>query len=342
LCPTATRPGAEATPVDSSNLAQLLLVVEIDRRFSKRMHDNRQRSSGGPRCVRRRLGFICFAISCSGLLASCVPRERPDEKSAAPKPSAPPPTSERELAPAPTDPDPDPDPEPGVRVAPIEQRPASSAQTPASAGGTGPLDPLLVGVFSDDFERAGAAPELGTNWRATSAAWSLSNGRLCGENARNHPIWLARRLPVNAVIEFQASTESSDGDIKAEFWGDGRSAASGQSYTDATSYLTVFGGWKNRFHVLARIDEHAPDRREIKLVPGGADSISSTVLPRRVYRFHVERRDGRTVRWLVDDMEILTYPDTEPLAGPGHEHFGFNDWQVRLCFDNLRVTALQD
>jgi hypothetical protein len=201
-----------------------------------------------------------------------------------------------------------------------------------------PADPLVDAIFSDDFNRS----ELGPNWRATSPVWKLSEGRLCGENARNHPVWLARRLPKNAVIEFQASSDSSDGDIKAELWGDGRSSASGQSYTDATSYLTIFGGWKNTFHVLARLDEHAPDRREIKLVPGGADFIRSTVVPQQAYQFRVERRDGHTVRWLVNDMEILTYRDEEPLVGAGHEHVGFNDWLVRLCFDDLRVTPLQD
>jgi hypothetical protein len=153
---------------------------------------------------------------------------------------------------------------------------------------------------------------------------------------------LARRLPSNARIEFQATSYSPDGDIKAEFWGDGRSAASGVSYTDATSYLTIFGGWQNHFHVLARIDEHAADRREIKLTPGEADFTRSTVVPERAYQFAVERRDGRTVRWSVDGVEILTYPDSQPLRGVGHEHFGFNDWQVRVCFDNLRVTPLPD
>jgi hypothetical protein len=209
---------------------------------------------------------------------------------------------------------------------------------PAAARSPASDDPMLGGPFSDDFERAA----LGSDWRATSAAWTLSDGRLCGQDARNHPVWLARRLPTNASIEFQARSESPDGDIKAEFWGDGRSAASGQSYTDATSYLTIFGGWQNRFHVLARIDEHAPDRREIKLIPGEADFTRSTVVPQRSYQFRVERRDGRTVRWHVDGVELLTYPDAQPLLGAGHEHFGFNDWQVRVCFDNLRVTPLQD
>jgi len=265
-----------------------------------------------------------FAGAWLGALTSllgpgCVPRERSEESSVVAAPS----------------------PAPAAAVA--EPTPAPPQAVAVAEPGPSAVDPALTAVFSDDFNRTGAeATGLGPHWRATSPAWSLSEGRLCGENARNHPVWLARRLPKNAVIEFQASSASNDGDIKAEFWGDGRSSASGQSYTDATSYLTVFGGWKNSFHVLARIDEHAPNRQEIKLVPGGADFIRSTVVPHQVYQFQVERRDGHTVKWLVDDMEILTYRDAEPLAGPGHEHFGFNDWQARLCFDNLRVTPLQD
>jgi hypothetical protein len=262
----------------------------------------------------------------SMLLAGCVPRERAADDTqaeAAPKrdvPAAPAPPRE-----APTEP------APGEVVAP-----ASPGVAPEPEN----TDPQLSSVFSDDFQREGAGSALGPNWRATSSVWKIDAGRLCGENARNHPVWLARRLPSNAVIEFDAMSESEQGDIKAEFWGDGRSSASGQSYTDATSYLTVFGGWKNRFHVLARRDEHAPDRQEIKLEPGAADLNRSPVVPHRVYQFRVERRDGRTLRWQVDDMDILTYRDDEPLTGPGHEHFGFNDWQVRVCFDNLRVTPL--
>jgi hypothetical protein len=251
-----------------------------------------------------------LVVSSSGL--GCVPRERPAERREAPTAGA---TS-------------------GAGGAVIR------AAAPAAPSMGAQDDALLVAEFKDDFDRDSA--ELGPAWRSTSTAWGVSGGRLCGENAHNHPIWLARRLPKNASIEFQALSESPDGDIKAEFWGDGRSSAAGQSYTDATSYLTIFGGWKNHFHVLARINEHAPDRQEIKLLPQGADFTRSTVLPHRMYQFHVERRDGRTVRWRVDGHEILEYADPQPLLGSGHEHFGFNDWEVRVCFDNLRVTPLQD
>jgi len=32
--------------------------------------------------------------------------------------------------------------------------------------------------------------------------------------------------------------------------------------------------------------------------------------------------------------------DSEPLEGRGHDHFGFNNWQSDLWFDNLKVTPL--
>jgi|GEM_PF-368983 len=307
----------------------LRLVVARESGFSKRMSLVQPRSR--IQLVFAEVGRVESLLGACGLLVTlsissgpgCVPRERPEQTSTRPSAAV-------------------------AASAPIRDRAALVAAERGSDGAAGhdgasetspaAVDPELDGPFSDDFNRV----ELGPAWRSTSRAWRLSAGRLCGENARNHPVWLARRLPTNARVEFVASSNSPDGDIKAEYWGDGRSAAAGQSYTDATSYLTVFGGWKNTFHVLARIDEHAPDRREIKLVPGGADFKSSAVVPNRSYQFQVERRDGRTVRWLVDGMEVLTYPDADPLLGPGHEHFGFNDWQVRVCFDDLRVTPVQD
>jgi hypothetical protein len=32
--------------------------------------------------------------------------------------------------------------------------------------------------------------------------------------------------------------------------------------------------------------------------------------------------------------------DPQPLGGPGHDHFAFNNWSVPLTFDNLRITPL--
>jgi hypothetical protein len=197
--------------------------------------------------------------------------------------------------------------------------------------------PKIDTPFSDNFDRA----ELGPDWNVTGGGWALREGRLCVSGAHNHPAWLLRRLPTNARIEFEATSSSPEGDLKAEVWGDGESAATGTSYTNATSYIIIFGGWKNTFHVLARLDEHAPDRTEMRVEPGETDPRAQPALPDRAYRFKIERSDSKTVRYFVDDTEILSLKDPNPLVGEGHEHLGFNDWQVPVCFDNLTITPLK-
>lgn len=197
-------------------------------------------------------------------------------------------------------------------------------------------DPALRGSFSDDFERSA----IGDNYRTSSDAWRISDGRLCATRAHNQPIWLARRLPLNARIELDALSSSPDGDIKVELWGDGQSGATGRSYTNATSYLAIFGGWKNSLHVLARLDEHGRDRKELRLDPESDDPRLYPIESERSYHFRIERRDGKTVRWFVDDIEILSFTDPSPLAGAGHDHLGFNDWETPVCFDNLDILPL--
>ena len=130
------------------------------------------------------------------------------------------------------------------------------------------------------------------------------------------------------------------GDIKAEIWGDGRSAATSISYTNATSYLTILGGWHNKFHVLARINEHGTDRKEIKVDKESDDPSQHPVTAGQVYRFKIERTDGKTVKWSVNGVEYLSFADAAPLVGLGHDHFGFNDWEAKVCFDNVKITPL--
>lgn len=197
-------------------------------------------------------------------------------------------------------------------------------------------DPLISAPFTDDFERQ----QLGADWRATGSGWDLDDGQLCGARVRNHPLWLARRIPINARIEFDAVSRGADGDIKVEVWGDGASAATGTSYSNATSYLAIFGGWKNRYHVLARLDEHGDDRKALKVDDDAESLPKQPVEIGRTYRFRIERSDGKTVVWAVDGVEIHRFEDPKPLVGPGHDHVGFNDWEVKVCFDNLVITPL--
>ncbi len=247
------------------------------------------------------------------LPCSCVPAERPPGEQDTQRPKPMPPTRAKLTAADPV----------------LHEPEAATTPKPSSL-------PVLQEVFKDEFER----DAIGDEYFATGDQYRIEGGRLCVKGARNHPLWLRHRLPTNARIQVEAVAGSHDGDIKLEAWGDGQAAAAHNSYDDATSYLAVFGGWKNRYHVLARMDEHAKDRPEVVIEPGSDDPRQQPVVAGRPYRLKLERTDGRTLRFWVDDVEMLSFTDPQPLQGGGHDHFAFNDWETPVCFDHLVVEPL--
>lgn len=211
--------------------------------------------------------------------------------------------------------------------------------------GSAILATLLRDAGAGDGGPSGDRPadrsNLGPNWtQVKTNAWRVEGGKLCVQNAHNHGIWLNRTLPVNARIEFDVTGYTDDGDLKTEVWGDGTSYATGTSYTNATSYLAILGGWKNSLHVLARLNEHGTDRKEIKVDKDSDDPRQRPAQKGQTYHFKIERTDGKTVKWSVDGVDMVSFADPAPLAGQGHDHFGFNEWEAKVCFDNVKVWPL--
>lgn len=188
-----------------------------------------------------------------------------------------------------------------------------------------PKEEIIKTPFNDSFERT----EMGTNYFNTGASYQITNGQLNIKGAHNHPLWLKKKLPPNAIIEFQATSKSPEGDIKVEAWGDGESYATSDAYL-ATSYVFILGGWHNRVSTICRMDEHAPDRKErsdFKVEPG------------RTYQWKIKRQ-GSKVEWYIDGKLFLSMDDPQPLQGDRHAYFGFNNWETDLYFDNLKITPL--
>lgn len=191
---------------------------------------------------------------------------------------------------------------------------AQSSSEAESAGGV---------VFEDSFERE----SLGNEWERGqgengSGDWEIRDGWLYGENIKNDPLWLQRKLPDDVRIEFKAKAESAEGDIKVEVFGDGNRHESG--------YILIFGGWNNQLDVIARLDEHGDDRKE---------KPSAGVKPGRVYDMAIERT-GSSLKWFVDGEPFMTYEDDSPLTGSGHRFFAFNNWTAPVRFDDLRIIDL--
>lgn len=206
----------------------------------------------------------------------------------------------------------------GCRSTPLPTGPraetGTAAATQTEVGLTGGT--LL---FSDDFNRE----QLGDAYDARTESWSIRDGWIHVERAHNDALWLKHPLPDRVRIEFQARSLHPSGDLKFEVFGDGRTHESG--------YICIFGGWNNRLNIIARRDEHGDDR----LV--GADGVR--VEQNRIYQFALVRTDNR-VRWYVDGEPFLTFDDAEPLRGELHRFFGFNNWEVPLQFDDLRIFDL--
>lgn len=188
--------------------------------------------------------------------------------------------------------------------------------------------PPITAPWHDDFAR----DTLGGNWKATGQGYAVTDGKLSARGARNHPLWLRRKVPRDVRIELDAWSNEARGDIKIELFGDGASFdPDGGGYL-ASGYELVFGGWHNSKSIIARLDEHGDDlvaRTDVKVEPG------------RKYRWRIERT-GRTLRWYLDDQSspFLSYDDPAPLEGDGHEYFAINNWESDTGFDNLVITPL--
>ena len=187
--------------------------------------------------------------------------------------------------------------------------------------------------FSDDFNRA----DLGLNYFSTGAYWRVVNGELLSPGAKNNPLWLRASLPENVEVDFDARSESPDGDVKCEIFGDG--------YSHASGYILIFGGWSNNITAIARLDEHGVpvtgnfpsplpndgrvrvERRDLKVVQG------------QMYHWTIKRQ-GEHLAWQLDGQPILEIIDHEPLHGSGHDRFAFSTWDVDAFYDNLKITPL--
>ncbi|HEX4456742.1 MAG TPA: hypothetical protein VIA18_02160, partial [Polyangia bacterium] len=92
-----------------------------------------------------------------------------------------------------------------------------------------------AGPAYDNFDRA----DIGPAWVAPGGGkWRIVDGAMTIDHGYNHPLWLAQPIPEDAVIELDCWSDSPDGDLKVEIWGDGQSWAQTVDYV-STSYVFI-------------------------------------------------------------------------------------------------------
>jgi hypothetical protein len=207
--------------------------------------------------------------------------------------------------------------------------------------------------FSDTYDDP---MTVSKNYFSTGGHWRTVGGQLLSPGVKNNPLWLKAKLPQNVAVEFDARSQSPEGDIKVEIFGDGSDHASG--------YVLIHGGWNNSLSIIARLDEHGPSvtqlQQEANRVAAekklGSAGLKETgvfqphtrmrveqnpypVQIGRTYHWRIERR-GSVISWSIDGQPFMQFDDPFPLVGEKHDRFAFSSWEAQLYFDNLKVEAL--
>jgi hypothetical protein len=189
--------------------------------------------------------------------------------------------------------------------------------------------PPITEAWSDSFERSLIGDDV---YNDTGGGYRIVDGALSAKGSHNHPLWLKKTLPRDVAIELDVWSNTPDGDIKVELFGDGRSYDPDKGAYKPSGYVVIMGGWKNSKSMIARKDEHGKDLVTRKDPP---------VEPGRKYHWKITRK-GDTIEWFVDDLTkpFLSWQDPAPLEGPRNAFFSFNNWESDSWFDNLTVTPL--
>ena len=180
----------------------------------------------------------------------------------------------------------------------------------------------------DSFDRA----DLGADWLDTSSGkFRLREGKLNVSDARNHPLWLRKRLPRDVVVELDVMSKSEAGDLKIELYGDGHSFDPDEGRYFPTGYIFVFGGWNNSLSIIGKLGEHEEGVKASRAHTPGAG-----VVPGRTYHWLITRKGGQ-IEWKIDAQPFLSWTDPDPLYADDKAYLGFNDWQSDASFDNLKI-----
>jgi|GEM_PF-355442 len=188
-------------------------------------------------------------------------------------------------------------------------------------------------VFHDNFDRA----EFGPKWRLQSREWRITDGGVTNTSARNKGAWLLEKLPQGDVrIEFSVVSSAfektnKDGKKQLVFPGDIKCEAFNEEPTHQKGYIFIFGGWNNTVNRIARLEEHGTG-------PGAqvVDGKRFAAKAEQSYRMKIIRI-GNTMAWFADEQLLVQMTDGDLIRGA---HFGFNNWEAHLRFDNLAIYSL--
>jgi hypothetical protein len=179
-------------------------------------------------------------------------------------------------------------------------------------------------AFTTNFKDAAKLPEA---WTVIEGQARIADGKLvltAEEFAHGQIVLKTSRFPGSVRLEADASLQGTDVcDLSPLLNGNETGWDSG--------YLLQFGAAENVENRMRRIEE---------IVDAKANN-TIFVTPAKTHHL-VAENDGGKLRLIVDGTEILSYTDSQPLQGEGHDQIGFYTWNCTLQIEKITIYTKAD
>jgi len=176
-----------------------------------------------------------------------------------------------------------------------------------------------------DFKGVDKVPET---WEVIGGTAKIVDGKLVLTTEQEFDAQLVLkepRLPTSVRLEVDACLEGETVcDLSPYLNGDQTGYQSG--------YLLQFGAAENvenRLRVAGEIADDAKANTTMFVTPGKMHHV-------------VAENDCGKLRLIVDGTEILSYTDTQPLQGAGHDQIGFYTWNCTLKIEKITIFTKID
>lgn len=174
-------------------------------------------------------------------------------------------------------------------------------------------------AYTADFRDVAKLPAA---WKVIEGDAKIADGKLvlaAGELAEGQIVLTEPKFPGSVRLEVDACLEGEViSDLSPYLNGDDTGYRSG--------YLLQFGAAENTENRIRRVEE---------IVDAKANN---NVFAKAAKKHHVvAENDGGKLRLIVDGTEILSYTDSEPLKGAGHDQIGFYTWNCTLKIEKITI-----
>jgi len=176
-------------------------------------------------------------------------------------------------------------------------------------------------IVDEDFSN----PDIGARWEVMGAHHEIVDGELRLWGGELHLLLLKRDLPEDIRLEFECRIDGAYLNDVGCLLSAIRSDNAWE--TSVSGYAFKYGAYTNTLNVLTRLDRRLWAEPASPLVSG------------KTYRVRVERIGGRLTMW-VNNQEICSVVDPDPLSGSSRTTAGILGWIADTRYRNIRIYSL--